>query len=73
MRRERVRRSSARTGVLFSFYLNNSPHPPQQRRAPEETPSFTYLFLILLKDTQCFAALAFCPPTLARWRSYLFS
>lgn len=48
--------AGAELGLLFFFplYLNNP--PPRlgnaaNKRAPEKMPSFTYLFLNLLKDT----------------------
>lgn len=60
MCRERICQSS--TGLVFSpLYLNKPPAHPSRaanERTPEKTLSFIYLFLILLKDTGCFAALA---------------
>lgn len=56
--------TSTAPGLGFlSLYLNDvRPSGAAEERAPEQTPSFTYLFPILSKDTRCFAALASCPP-----------
>lgn len=63
---EQWAKAAWRAGVLelffFSLYLKNYPLPASRaanKRVPEKKPSFTYLFLILLKDVWCFAALAF--------------
>lgn len=64
----------ARTGFC-SLYLKNYPLPASRaanERIPEKKPSFTYLFLTLLKDAWCFAALAFLSTRPAHLRSYLF-